>query len=100
MLTRVKGGHGAPLRDSDRRAPFEQGLALLTSSAANEDAQESDALKGSFFTHHFVSALLGAADADGDGKVTLEEALPLRVRSDSAVEQRDVSGAAAPYVSL
>src|SRR4051812_37133854 len=64
-LTRVKGG----------RPPFdiridehlsEQGLVLLTSSAADEDAQESDALRGSFFMHHFVSALLGAADADGE----------------------------------
>ena len=51
------------------------GIGLeLTSSASNEDAQESDALKGSFFTHYFVSALLGAGDADGDGSVTLEEA--------------------------
>jgi hypothetical protein len=74
-LTRVKGGHAAPpfdIRVDEHLA--EQGLALLTSSAANEDAQESDALKGSFFTHHFVSALLGAADADGDGRITLEEA--------------------------
>ena len=74
-LTRVKGGTPA--------APFDirvdehlagQGIVFLTSSSANEDAQESDALKGSFFTHHFVSALRGAADADADGRVTLEEA--------------------------
>jgi hypothetical protein len=31
-------------------------------------------LKGSFFTAALVSGLLGAADADGDGKVTLREA--------------------------
>jgi len=43
-------------------------------SAVDEDAQESDALKGSFFTHAFVSGLLGAADVDGDGDVVLEEA--------------------------
>jgi hypothetical protein len=49
-------------------------LVLLSASSANEDAQESDALRGSFFTHHFVSALLGAADANGDAQVTLEEA--------------------------
>ena len=47
---------------------------MLTSSASNEDAQESDVLRGSIFTHYFVSALLGAGDADGDGRVTLEEA--------------------------
>lgn len=74
-LTRVKGGHPGPpfdIRVDEHLA--EQGLVFLTSSAANEDAQESDALKGSFFTHYFVSALLGAGDADGDGSVTLEEA--------------------------
>jgi hypothetical protein len=74
-LTRVKGGHPAPpfdLRVDDRLS--EQGLVLLTSSSESEDAQESDALKGSFFTHHLVSALLGAGDADGDGMVTLDEA--------------------------
>lgn len=67
-LTRVKGGTAAPpfdIRVDERLS--EQGLVMLSSSAANEDAQESDALKGSFFTHYFVSALLGAGDADGDG---------------------------------
>jgi hypothetical protein len=74
-LTRVKGGQSAPpfaLRIDEHLS--EQGLVMLTSSAANEDAQESDALQGSIFTHYFVSALLGAGDSDGDGRVTLEEA--------------------------
>ena len=76
-LTRVKGGQ--------RVAPFalptvaeeslpEDGFAFLTASAANEDAQESDELQGGLFTHAFVSALLGAADADGDGAIVLDEA--------------------------
>lgn len=74
-LTRVKGGEVAP--------PFPlvvdeklsgEGVVFLTASSANEDAQESDELRGSFFTHAFNSGLLGAADADGDGRVTLEEA--------------------------
>ena len=74
-LTRVKGGQrGPPFAIRVEEHLSEQGLVFLTSSAANEDAQESDALKGSFFTHHFVSALLGAGDADGDGSVTLDEA--------------------------
>jgi hypothetical protein len=74
-LTRTKGGQPAAAFDIkvDERLA-EQGLVLLTSSSVNEDAQESDTLKGSFFTHHFVSALLGAADVDGDGTITLEEA--------------------------
>lgn len=75
-LTRAKGGrpvapiditvHGEGVADNE-------GLVILTSAAADEDAQESDQLQGSFFTHHLVSALLGAADDDGDDVVTLAE---------------------------
>lgn len=50
-----------------------QGLVLITSVGSREVAQESDALKSSFFTHHMVSGLRGAADADKDGLVTLDE---------------------------
>jgi hypothetical protein len=74
-LTRVKGGTPIPpfQLTASGRAPGE-GAVFLTSSSASEDSQESDELKGSFFTHAFVSGLLGAADADGDGRVTLDEA--------------------------
>jgi hypothetical protein len=72
-LTRIKGGV--------RRAPFlldhsnaVQGHAFLTSSSANEGAQESDRVGASFFTHFLVSGLRGAADFSGDGRVTLNEA--------------------------
>lgn len=50
------------------------GLALLTSSGADELSQERRALAGSVFTHHLVSGLRGAADANEDGRVTLPEA--------------------------
>jgi hypothetical protein len=74
-LTRVKGGTAvpAPAIQLAERLPAD-GLVVWTSSAAHEDAQESDELKGSFFTHHLVSGLLGAADSNGDGAVTLGEA--------------------------
>ncbi|MFH1532562.1 MAG: caspase family protein [Pseudomonadota bacterium] len=49
------------------------GYAVLTSSAASERSQESEELRGSFFTHFVVSGLRGAADASGDGQVTLDE---------------------------
>jgi hypothetical protein len=74
-LTRVKGGKPAPafaVRVDE--ALDGEGTVFLTSSSANEDAQESEALRGSFFTHYFRSGLLGPADADGDGRVTLDEA--------------------------
>jgi hypothetical protein len=74
-LTRVKGGRPAPpfLVRVDEALSGE-GTAFLTSTSASEDAQESTKLQGSFFTHYFRSGLLGPADADGDGQVTLDEA--------------------------
>jgi hypothetical protein len=74
-LTRVKGAHKTlPFPVSLDAELNGEGLALLTSSAADEDAQESDALRGSFFTHYFVSGLRGAADRNENGAVSLEEA--------------------------
>ncbi len=74
-LTRVKGGRPTEVFDVALEEHLEgEGLVFLTSSSANEDAQESDALRGSFFTHHLISGLIGAADVDGDGSVTLAEA--------------------------
>lgn len=74
-LTRVKGAIPAEpfeIRAQDRLDA--EGLAIITSSAEGEDAQESDRLKGGIFTHHFVSGLIGAADASGDARITLTEA--------------------------
>ena len=74
-LTRVKGGHPGPSFDVRvNEAGLPKGLAILTSSAAGEDAQESDPMAASVFTHHLASALMGAADRDGDGRVTVDEA--------------------------
>lgn len=74
-LTRVKGVKPTNRFDVRLEESLDhQGMVLLTSSSAAEDAQESDTLKGSFFTHYFVSGLLGAADGDRDGVVTLAEA--------------------------
>lgn len=74
-LIATKGGTAGPafqIRLTDDLAST--GEALLTSSAANEDALESREIGGSFFTHHLVSGLRGAADASGDARVTLTEA--------------------------
>jgi hypothetical protein len=74
-LTRVKSGRPvAPFALATESELHGEGLAFLTASSANEDAQESDEIRGSFFTHAFVSGLLGAADRDHNGAVTLEEA--------------------------
>src|SRR5213079_1488928 len=47
------------------------GFAFLSSSSADEDAQESDRIGASFFTYFFVAGLRGAADRNHDGRITL-----------------------------
>lgn len=49
------------------------GHAYLSSSSATEQSQESDELKGSYFTNALVTGLRGAADTNGDKKVSLNE---------------------------
>lgn len=74
-ITRVKGAHAAPTFDIQlEQSGGAEGMAILTSSAAGESSQESDRLRGSFFTHHLMNALRGAADRNGDGRITLSEA--------------------------
>jgi hypothetical protein len=72
-FTRLKGGTRMPpfLRDSSNQV---SGFAFLSSSSADEDAQESDRIGASFFTYYFVAGLRGAADRNHDGKITLTEA--------------------------
>jgi hypothetical protein len=72
-ITRTKGGVSKPAFMQDASSEM-SGYAFLTSSNENEASQESDRIKGSFFTHALVSGLRGAADMDGDSKVTLNEA--------------------------
>ena len=73
-VTRVKGGRATKPFTIDLGGRLDgEGMAIITSAAAGEDAQESERLAGSFFTHHLVSGLLGAADVSGDRRVTLGE---------------------------
>jgi hypothetical protein len=74
-ITTIKGAKPAPsfaIRLDDRLDA--EGTAIITSSAGSEDSQESENLGASFFTHHFVNALRGAADRDRDTRVTINEA--------------------------
>jgi hypothetical protein len=95
-FTRVKGG--------TRRAPFlagsatkVEGHAFLTSSSADEAAQESDRVGGSFFTHFFATGLRGAADVDGDHMVTLVEAYEFAF--DETLERTETSRAGAQHAA-
>jgi hypothetical protein len=74
-LLALKGGVLGPTFDvrlADSLAST--GEALITSSAASEWALESSEIRASFFSHHLISGLRGAADVSGDGLVTLSEA--------------------------
>ncbi len=74
-VTRAKGGQIVkPFGVETGELLPSDGVALITASTADEDAQESDEIRGSFFTHALVSGLLGAADSDRDGAVSLVEA--------------------------
>ena len=72
-ITRLKGGVAVPAFMVDQSSDM-KGYAFITSSTQDESSQESDKLRGSFFTHSLVSGLRGAGDLSGDGKVTLSEA--------------------------
>jgi hypothetical protein len=90
-FTRQKGG--------TRRPPFlvdasidTRGHAFLTSSAASEAAQESDRIAASFFTYYLVSGLRGAADANQDRRVTLQEAFQFASQETLARTERSQGG--------
>ena len=50
------------------------GIAVIASSNEKELSQESDSLRSSYFTHHWLVALRGGGDHNHDGRVTLSEA--------------------------
>jgi hypothetical protein len=91
LLTQVKGASAAPaLAFALPADDLVSGTAFIASTAVGEQAQESAALGGSFFTHHLEVALRGAGDADGDGRVTLAEAFgytSARTRAGTAVTE-------------
>ena len=72
-ITRIKGGTRRNAFEVDTSSDM-RGYAFLTSSSAEETAQESDRIQASFFTHYLISGMRGAADVSNDGKVTLNEA--------------------------
>jgi hypothetical protein len=72
--TRMKGASSEPgFAIASPAGTTGAGLVWLFASADGEPAQESDELRGALFTHYWVSALRGAGDANGDGRVTVAE---------------------------
>jgi hypothetical protein len=83
VLDACQSGAFARSKGAERAADFsynsvskltQKGLAVMASSTSQELSQESDELRASYFTHSLVSGLRGAADVDGDGRVSLDEA--------------------------
>jgi hypothetical protein len=83
VLDACQSGAFARIKGAEPAADFtynsvtkltQKGLAIMASSSPQELSQESDELRGSYFTHHLVTGLRGAGDADGDGRVSLDEA--------------------------
>lgn len=81
ILDSCSSGAFTSIKGGKMRSPFlvdrshsMKGFAFMTSSSSDEASQESDRIKGSFFTHFLLIGLRGAADQAGDGKITLNEA--------------------------
>jgi hypothetical protein len=53
--------------------PQASGSVWINAASDGEAAQESDELQGAIFTHAWLNGLRGAADANGDARVTLDE---------------------------
>ncbi len=98
-FTRAKGGARIPpfLHDSSNQV---QGFAFLSSSSAEEDAQESDKIGASFFTYFFVTGLRGAADRNHDGKITLTEAYQFAYEQTLGRTQNTVHGPQHPAYDM
>ncbi|HXI57616.1 MAG TPA: caspase family protein [Polyangia bacterium] len=96
-LTGVKGGHraaGFEVRLADTGNV--KGLALVTSSTANELSQESDDLHASYFSHNLMAGLQGLADSSGDGQVTLGELYDFSFRRTLANTAANLAGGQHP----
>lgn len=83
LLDSCRGGSWTGSKGLRKVEPFEveashqlaeEGSVLIASSSGQENAHETDALQGSFFTHYWNAGLRGAADRGGDGVVSLNEA--------------------------
>lgn len=98
-LTRLKGGTIRPAFLVDQSSKV-RGHAILTSSSADEVAQESDRIGGSFFTHHLMAGLRGAADTKGAGRVTLTEAYRYAFEETLAQTERTLGGPQHPAYEI
>ncbi|MBL9038870.1 MAG: caspase family protein [Archangium sp.] len=100
-VTRTKGARRAPAfeveTDATRAA---KGLVILTSSASDEDSQESDLIGASYFSYYLATGLLGSADQNVDGRVSLSEAYGYAYERTVASTADSAAGAQHPTYSF
>jgi hypothetical protein len=100
MVTRSKGARRAPAFEVESGGSEDtRGLVLLSSASADEDAQESDEIGGSYFSHYLVSGLRGDADRSRDRRVTLSEAYAYAYARTVADTAESAAGAQHPTFS-
>jgi len=73
---------------------------LLSSASADEEAQESDEVGGSYFSQYLVSGLRGDADLSRDRRVTLSEAYAYAYARTVADTAESAAGAQHPTFSF
>ncbi len=98
-ITRIKGGKKQKAFLIDESSTM-RGYAFLTSSTEHEAAQESERVKGSFFTYYLMTGMRGAADVSGDGKVTLDEAYQFAYQETLARTLRTAGGTQHPAFDM
>jgi hypothetical protein len=107
ILDSCSSGAFARLKGGKMRTPFMvdssfnmKGYAFMTSSSADEASQESERIKGSFFTHYLTSGLRGAADMNQDGRITLSEAYQFAYSETLSVTEKTLSGPQHPNYNI
>lgn len=94
-ITRLKGARVAPSLFAGQDQLAARGEVWMTAASADELAQESESLRGGFFTHYLLSGLRGAA-AGADGLVELQE-LYAYTRDRVIVRSAEAGGVQRPH---
>ena len=73
-FSRIKGATPAADFSINSKSRLDAtGIAVLASSTGSELSQESENLRSSYFTHHLLVGMRGAADSNRDGRVSVDE---------------------------
>lgn len=98
-FTRTKGGQMKPSFLFDSSYDM-KGNAIMTSSSSDEVSQESEKIKGSYFTYYLISGLRGAADVTQDKKITLNEAYQFAFSQTIKSTERTMGGVQHPNYNI